>query len=194
MVWMPPLRATLVYGASSSGDSSPFEWAGLAWEPVALRGTQKPEGSYVELAWDANRSRAVALTANAAVWEYVAVGNTFTLAIECASVLCVDVVCCDRACGGGVPGDCLACSVAQGGTEDGVCGPLANKDAACTPVSDGGVDSDGGVTSPSGDGGSSDGGCGCSAVPTTVSALPFASIVLALLARARRSRGRAQGR
>ncbi|HEY0194552.1 MAG TPA: hypothetical protein VGC42_25745 [Kofleriaceae bacterium] len=42
---------------------------------------------------------------------------------ECASGACVDGVCCNRACGGGAPGDCQACSVAAGAATDGVCGP-----------------------------------------------------------------------
>jgi hypothetical protein len=54
---------------------------------------------------------------------------------ECASGFCVDGVCCDTACGGGV-GDCQACSVAAGAPADGTCtpltGPVCDDGNACT--------------------------------------------------------------
>lgn len=43
---------------------------------------------------------------------------------ECITGHCVDGVCCATECGGGV-GDCRACSLAAGGTEDGLCTPLS---------------------------------------------------------------------
>jgi MYXO-CTERM domain-containing protein len=43
---------------------------------------------------------------------------------ECKSGHCVDGVCCETACGGGSVLDCQACSVAAGGSVDGVCTPL----------------------------------------------------------------------
>lgn len=39
----------------------------------------------------------------------------------CLSGFCVDGVCCDSACSGG-PADCMACSVAAGAEENGICG------------------------------------------------------------------------
>jgi hypothetical protein len=42
----------------------------------------------------------------------------------CASGFCVDGVCCASACGGGDPNDCQVCSVAAGGSTDGVCTPV----------------------------------------------------------------------
>ena len=44
---------------------------------------------------------------------------------ECNSDFCVDGVCCDSACGDGATDDCQACSVAQGGAVDGVCGAIS---------------------------------------------------------------------
>ncbi|WP_282421188.1 MYXO-CTERM sorting domain-containing protein [Polyangium sp. 15x6] len=44
---------------------------------------------------------------------------------ECESGFCVDGVCCDTACGGGIMGDCQACSVAAGAAMDGTCAPLS---------------------------------------------------------------------
>lgn len=40
-----------------------------------------------------------------------------------ANDFCVDGVCCDTSCGGGVTSDCQACSVAAGAATDGTCGP-----------------------------------------------------------------------
>ncbi|HEY8428533.1 MAG TPA: FG-GAP repeat protein [Sandaracinaceae bacterium] len=51
---------------------------------------------------------------------------------ECVSGHCVDGVCCESECGGGLP-DCQACSVAAGGREDGACTPL-RPDVAPTVV------------------------------------------------------------
>jgi alpha-tubulin suppressor-like RCC1 family protein len=53
---------------------------------------------------------------------------------DCATGFCVDGVCCDDACGGGDPTDCLACSTAAGGTADGSCTALP----AATPCADDG--------------------------------------------------------
>jgi hypothetical protein len=44
---------------------------------------------------------------------------------ECVSGLCVDEVCCNNACGGSDPLDCVACSVAAGAATNGTCGPLS---------------------------------------------------------------------
>jgi len=44
----------------------------------------------------------------------------------CDTGFCIDNVCCDTTCGGGAVSDCQACSVAAGGTADGVCGPLSD--------------------------------------------------------------------
>lgn len=189
MVWMPPLKTTLLFGASS-GNGSAAEWNGLLWEPITTRGQGAPATNFVKLVWDTKRNRAVAVGAGADLWDYVAIGNTCTAASECTSGHCVDGVCCDRACAGGVAGDCLACSKKAGGVEDGVCGPLADKDAACVPVADGGIDSDASVPPPGASNGSSDGGCGCSLVPSTFGAVPFASALLALIVRQRRRRSR----
>lgn len=50
-------------------------------------------------------------------------GASCTSASECTSGICVDGVCCTSACGGGAV-DCEACSVAAGGSIDGLCTPL----------------------------------------------------------------------
>jgi hypothetical protein len=49
---------------------------------------------------------------------------------QCASGLCVDGVCCTTTCGGGSVSDCQACSIARGGTQNGVCTALTNPTAS----------------------------------------------------------------
>ena len=45
--------------------------------------------------------------------------------LQCQSGFCVDGVCCNSACGGGVATDCQACSVTAGALTNGTCAPLA---------------------------------------------------------------------
>ncbi len=63
-------------------------------------------------------------------------GPACTLPSECPSGFCVDGVCCNTACGGGVANDCQACSAALGATADGICTLLTaatcNDGDACT--------------------------------------------------------------
>ena len=56
--------------------------------------------------------------------EDLADGESCTDGSECESGFCVDQVCCDSACGGGSLDDCLACSVAKGAAQEGVCDEL----------------------------------------------------------------------
>ena len=48
-------------------------------------------------------------------------GELCTTGPECATNNCIDGVCCDTLCAGGID-DCQACSIAAGGTVDGTCG------------------------------------------------------------------------
>ena len=57
-------------------------------------------------------------------------GTPCTHGGECPSSFCVDGVCCETACGGGVTDDCQTCSVLGGGTSDGSCTALS---AAAAP-------------------------------------------------------------
>jgi hypothetical protein len=50
-------------------------------------------------------------------------GTSCAVASDCCSNECVDGMCCDTACGGGVTGDCQACSTTAGAAMNGVCGP-----------------------------------------------------------------------
>ncbi len=61
-------------------------------------------------------------------------GEACTQDAQCQSGNCVDGVCCESACGGGLATDCQACSVAAGGTEDGTCGAIrAEAAVVCRP-------------------------------------------------------------
>ncbi|MBI4705330.1 MAG: hypothetical protein HY744_29850 [Deltaproteobacteria bacterium] len=51
-------------------------------------------------------------------------GLACSLPTDCLSGFCVDGVCCNSACGGGSPDDCMTCSRAFGGAVDGACQPL----------------------------------------------------------------------
>jgi len=51
-------------------------------------------------------------------------GGACTTATLCTRGFCVDGVCCDTACGGGVTSDCQACSTATGTAVNGTCGPV----------------------------------------------------------------------
>lgn len=121
-------------------------------------------------------------------------GDTCSDGADCTSGFCVDGVCCDSACGGGDPGDCQACSVANGGAVDGTCSDVADEtpcDAGlcqageCTPDapttsdtstgdadsdSDSNSNSDGDADSNSGTGGDAD--SNPATVPTTGSSTP----------------------
>ncbi len=60
-------------------------------------------------------------------------GDGCSVERRCLSDLCVDGVCCATSCGGGLD-DCLACSVAMGGSSDGTCTPRVSG-AVCRPAS-----------------------------------------------------------
>ncbi len=66
-------------------------------------------------------------------------GTACTQPSDCDLGVCVDGVCCDSACGGGLPTDCQACSVAMGASIDGTCATLGAGEvcrpsvAACDP-------------------------------------------------------------
>jgi MYXO-CTERM domain-containing protein len=62
-------------------------------------------------------------------------GEPCTQDEACHSGFCVDGFCCDSACGGDAPADCLACSAALTGGEDGSCAPVAD----ATPCADDGL-------------------------------------------------------
>lgn len=56
---------------------------------------------------------------------------------QCTNGICVDGVCCNTLCGGGVPNDCQACSVAAGGSVDGICSNIAAQaNHVCNPGGD----------------------------------------------------------
>ncbi|MFT3774784.1 MAG: kelch repeat-containing protein [Minicystis sp.] len=68
-------------------------------------------------------------------------GAACSSASQCVSGNCVDGVCCNSACGGGVTTDCQACSTAAGASQNGTCGAIYTgtcalaSGAACTASS-----------------------------------------------------------
>jgi MYXO-CTERM domain-containing protein len=113
-------------------------------------------------------------------------GTACTADSDCESTFCVDGVCCDTECGGGVATDCQSCLGAMTGGADGTCGTVAaTANYTCRPstgpcdpagVCDGSSPScpaaaapDGGCASSSSSGASPGsvnlaGGCGCRTV------------------------------
>lgn len=61
-------------------------------------------------------------------------GEPCAFAASCATGFCVDGVCCESACGAGLP-DCQACSVLAGAATDGTCG-VVKAGQVCRPVAD----------------------------------------------------------
>ncbi len=62
--------------------------------------------------------------AGAELYKLTVKGAACTRPSECSTGFCVDGVCCNTACGGGVTNDCQACSVATGAAVDGTCGAV----------------------------------------------------------------------
>ena len=68
------------------------------------------------------------------VVEDLPLGLACTRDAQCQSGACVDGVCCESACGGGLANDCQACSVAAGGAVNGTCGAVrADAAVVCRP-------------------------------------------------------------
>jgi hypothetical protein len=68
------------------------------------------------------------------VVEDMPLGVACTRDAQCQSGSCVDGVCCESTCGGGLANDCQACSVAAGGAQDGTCGAVrADAAVVCRP-------------------------------------------------------------
>ncbi len=114
-----------VYG-SDGNDSLSYGWS------VAVSGTTGVIG--------APAAKAGAVSSAGAAYVFIGAvpktnGTACSVAHECASAFCVDGVCCDSACSGGLTSDCLACSKAKGAVTDGVCG-AAVAGTVCNPVRD----------------------------------------------------------
>jgi hypothetical protein len=103
-----------------------LEWDGVSWKDTGA--VLVPRQS-VGVAFDEHRGRLVVVNSKCSeqyleTWEYHVRGGACSTAAECDTGFCVDGVCCESACGGGAPNDCLACSVEAGGSFDGICGPI----------------------------------------------------------------------
>ncbi len=55
---------------------------------------------------------------------------------DCRSGFCIDGVCCETSCGNGIEEDCMACSEAKGGQQDGRCTAITFKNHICRKAQD----------------------------------------------------------
>ncbi|MFT3771417.1 MAG: MYXO-CTERM sorting domain-containing protein [Minicystis sp.] len=126
-----------IAGQSNVGAAYVFTRSGAAWteqtkltagdavandifgRSVALDGTTALIGSSAKNGPWSNAGAAYVFGLVAASGEACSANH------ECVSGFCSDGVCCDVACGGGDPSDCMACSVAAGAPSNGTCAPLA---------------------------------------------------------------------
>ena len=129
--------ARAVAGANTGGFVNMYERTGTAWE-FSGRDTRGGElGGSVSI--NAAGTRVVAGAAgHDTAFQYRVyrrIGEPCSVAADCQDEFCVDGVCCTSACGGGAA-DCMACSMAAGGTENGTCTALstgAAADRVCRP-------------------------------------------------------------
>lgn len=173
----------LAVGAPLSGTStSPdggnvylFERTADQWTTAAV--LEPPDsGSLTKFGWGVavDDSALLALHAGRVHAELFTLEGSCSDGSQCASGFCVDGVCCETACGGGITTDCQVCSVASGGAQDGVCGTLqcaAGECLAglCTQTdsggppdgSAGGPAQDSGGPEPNGPAPSDDSSCSC---------------------------------
>jgi hypothetical protein len=146
----------ILFGGADSSDllGDTWRWDGSTWTEVAPETTPPARYGHA-LAYDAARLELVLFggqgndfweRANANpisrsdtwVLRYTRTrGSECTDDAQCASGECVDGVCCESACGGGLVDDCVACAAALTGAADGVCAPLDTP--SCEPVADAGV-------------------------------------------------------
>ncbi|MER2560870.1 MAG: hypothetical protein ABTQ32_09135, partial [Myxococcaceae bacterium] len=111
------LQAALLPGSAADGGTPSFGTSTALSTDTAVAGA--PEQGFAK--------------GNAVVFQRTRVtnGGACTLGGECQSGFCVDGVCCDTACGGGVV-DCQACSPAAGAAVAGTCSGLTAQAAAAT--------------------------------------------------------------
>lgn len=121
IAWDDPPKSFVRWMSSAGASLSGVTELATAWRPHALSSStdQRALLTYAPFSdplLGEPRIRARVLD------RHDANGAPCTTATSCASGFCVDGVCCDSACGGGLDGDCQACSVARGSLVDGTCG------------------------------------------------------------------------
>ena len=130
--------ALVVFGGLGPDGSWQDTWEldrNWLWFPVSAE-VRPPARELAAVTFDTARGRVVLHGGRshqlwADTWEYFAWANDCQANSECDTGFCVDGVCCDTACGGGVLTDCLACSTsAQSTGVDGTCAPVG-LGAAC---------------------------------------------------------------
>jgi len=97
-------------------------WAERQRLAAAAQGSRVDFGYSVALSPDANIFL-IGADGGPAAYVFSLLGAPCNQNIDCLRGICVDGVCCDTTCGGGIGSDCQACSVKTGAKIDGVCGP-----------------------------------------------------------------------
>ena len=114
----------LLFGGYDHNET--WEYDGKTWTQRLTE--TAPPGSFPNgLVYDEKRDRSVFYASDGSLWEYFPVGEACEGSADCPSGSCVDGICCDRAC----PSDCGVCSVAAGGTKDGICELMADASVSC---------------------------------------------------------------
>lgn len=108
-----------------------FSRAGTAWSEEGTLPVTDGYGGNVDMDASATRVVVARPEGGGTVYTTEAAGTACVTATECRTGHCVDGVCCQEPCGGGAL-DCEACSMAQGGTRDGLCRPLTATVARAT--------------------------------------------------------------
>jgi hypothetical protein len=126
-------REGLVASGSESvfAEHSPLgNWYSGSRPALAALGTGRFLVGYTQFISSTSYTQRVKLR----VVEDLPQGLACTQDAQCQSGFCVDGVCCQSACGGGAGNDCQACSVAAGGSVNGVCGAVrADAAVVCRP-------------------------------------------------------------
>lgn len=142
-------QAGLAAGAANAYHRSKGTWTHHLRLPLANNGNADRAGECVAIAGDGSHS-ATGVTGDEVNGPYSGSVRVHTLSVvgavdgvacasdaDCFNGFCVDGVCCDGPCGDGNPDDCMVCSVAAGGSVDGVCGAYAVNDShVCRAATD----------------------------------------------------------
>jgi len=121
LVYDAARKRTLLLQTYPNSPGAVWEWDGTDWGQVGSMSF-----SPVAMAYDSARSRTVFFgtpsgygTETDQTTELVVRGGTCVTSADCDTGYCEDGTCCMTSCGGA--GDCRVCSIAAGGTDDGIC-------------------------------------------------------------------------
>ena len=119
----PEVRGNLVDDAGKALSSAGFSVAGNYSRSPSVKAGAKHQFLLAYHRFDpGNTNGSTRIRARVVSWKVQ--GGACNTDGQCRSGHCVDLVCCDTACGGGSGYDCLACSKTAGAALDGTCGPV----------------------------------------------------------------------